>query len=165
MPKEQEEFRIGVEEILQALMFENWLRFYFLREEKNGEGETVLRMELPEKSLDKIRKLYPELLPLAEQLNHKIVDFESSRGAVLTWVLDNLDGKKLPRGLVKTVLESAAFSVRSQMFHAWAQLHEDQLDQGFVDFGTWKKLFEEWARTPAAIELAKRLANSEGSGA
>ena len=156
MPKAQEDFREGVEEILKAAMFENWLRFYFLKEE-NGNDEPVLRMELPEKSLEKIRELYPQLMPLAESLNHEIVDFESSRRAVLVYVLDQLDGKKLARGMARSVLESAAFQVRLQMFHAWVQLHEDQLDQNFMDFGSWQKLFEEWANTQPAKDLGARL--------
>lgn len=160
MPREQEEFRKGVEEVLQAAMFENWLRFYFLKEEEREDGESVLVMKLPEKSLEKIRELYPGLLPLAESLNNKVVDFESSRNAVLMYVLDHLDGKSLERGTIRTVLESAAFQVRLQMFHAWVQLHEDQLDQSFMDFGTWQKLFEEWAKSPAATELGGKLKDS-----
>lgn len=163
MPREQEEFREGVEEILQAVMFENWLRFYFLSEEKDDAGEPVLRMDLPDKSLVKIHELYPALYQLAEKLNHKVVDFETSRSAVLSWVLDNLDGKKLPTGMTRMVLESLAFQLRLQMFHAWVQLHEDQLDQRFMDFGAWQKLFEEWAKSPAAIEFAARLANAPQS--
>lgn len=159
MPREQEEFREGVDEVLKAVMFENWLRFYFLSEEKDVAGEPILRMELPEKSLAKIKELYPDLYSLAEKLNHKIVDFETSRSAVLAWVLDNLEGKKLLGGMTRIVIESLAFQVRLQMFHTWVQLHEDQLDQGFMDFGAWQKLFEEWAKSPAALELGARLAN------
>lgn len=162
MPREQEEFKSAVELILKAVMFENWLRFYFLVEE-NGENENddpKLRLELPKKSLEQIELRYPDLLPLAESLNGKLVDFESSRNAILAFVLDHLDGSKLKRGMAQTVFSSSAFQIRMQMFHTWVQLHEDQLDERFLDFATWQKLFEEWAKTPAALELAGRLLRS-----
>lgn len=166
MPKEQEDFKSAVEAILQVVMFENWLRFYFLVEEKPDKknDDTKLLLKLPEKSLEQIGRHYPELLPLAESLNNKAIDFESSRKAILTFVLDYLDGSKLQRGLAQTVFSSSAFQIRMEMFHTWVQLHENQLDERFIDFATWQKLFEEWAKSPAALELAKHLMQPENNG-
>ncbi len=49
MPKEQEEFRDAVEAVLRVVIFENWLRFYFIV----GKGEDErLFLEIPEKSMN-----------------------------------------------------------------------------------------------------------------
>ena len=37
MPKEQEQFQQAVVSILEAVMFENWLRFYFIAEKADAE--------------------------------------------------------------------------------------------------------------------------------
>ena len=37
-------------------------------------------------------------------------------------------------------------------------MHEDQLDQGFLEFGAWRKLFAQWRETSGGRELADRLA-------
>lgn len=153
MPQEQEAFRTAVYEILKVVIFENWLRFYFIVEAQDGS----LHIELPEKSLRKISELYPEYLPLAQSLNNKSIDFETSRAAVLTYVLDCLDGKKLAPRMAQTVFSSSSFQVRMQMFNAWVQMHEDQLDRGFLDFGAWLGLFEQWESGPGAKELAAKL--------
>lgn len=153
MPQEQENFQKAVDEILRVIIFENWLRFYFIVEGKDGE----IKLELPEKTLAKIAGLYPGYLPLAESLNGKTLDFETSRQAILMHVLDHLDGQKLPRGLADTVLSSSTFQTKLQLFNAWVQMHEDQLDQGFLDFGMWLGLFEDWAAGPGALDLARVL--------
>ena len=147
MPEQQEQFQNAVFQVLEAVMFENWLRFYFISEK-------------PEKGMERIKELYPHLLPLAEDMNGREVDFETSRRAVCTFVLDNLDGKSLPKDMTSTIFESATFQVQMQLFNAWVQMHESQLDQGFLEFGAWRKLFTQWRETPGAKELANRLAMS-----
>lgn len=153
-----EDFRRAVDEILKVVIFENWLRFYFI----NSEGDDEIKIELPEKTLDKIESLFPAYLPLARELNGKPLDFETSRNAILMFVLDYMEGKSLPRGLADKVLSSPEFQLRLRMFNAWVQAHEEQLDRGFMDFGTWAKLFGEWETGPGGQELAKRLAGAGG---
>ena len=153
MPAEQEKFQAAVAEVLKVVIFENWLRFYFIA----GDGDEDLRIELPEKSVQKITELYPDLAPLAEKLNGKAIDLESSRAAVLTFILDFLDGRKLERGLAQSILSSSTFQTGLQLFNTWVQLHETQLDQHFLDFGTWLKLFREWEEGPGGQEVAARL--------
>lgn len=157
MPKEQEDFQNAVTRILEVVIFENWLRFYFIVEEKAGDGAEILRLELPEKSVKKISELYPDLLPLAEQMNHRPVDFETSRTAVLTYVLNYLDGKSLSRGVAQMVFASATFQIKLQLFHAWIQAHESVLDAHFLDFGNWLDRFDKWQKEDVARELARRL--------
>lgn len=156
------DFREEVKQLLEVVMFENWLRFYFIKEEKgpqerNG-GETIrLTLEMPDKTLEKIKELYPALFPLAKELNGRNIDFETSRNAVITYIMEVLDGNRMPQGEAQRVLGSVIFQTELQLFHSWVQIHEIQLDKGFADFGTWKKLFEQWRNSPAAKELAENI--------
>lgn len=159
MPKEQEDFQRQVMLILEAAMFENWLRFYFIREAAE-DGQEKLELQLPDKSMERIRELYPALYPMAEKLNGRAVDFAVSRDAVLKHIMEHIDGQEMERGQAQRILQSQAFQIRLQLFHAWAQMHEDQLDQGFLEFGAWRNLFAQWLETPGARELAHRMAES-----
>lgn len=168
MPEAQKEFRDAVEQALEAVMFENWLRFHFIEElppdpaataDGNAREEAErLCIRVPEKAMARIGELYPRLLPLAADMNGRAVDFETSRRAVCTFVLEKLDGKTMPRDMAAVVFGSATFQIRLQLFHAWVQLHEEQLDQGFQEFGAWRALFGQWRATPGARDLAEKLA-------
>ena len=170
MPKEQQEFRDAVEQALEAVMFESWLRFYFIEEvppeparPEDGAANAAdaaerLVIRVPEKGMARIGELYPNLLPLAESMNGHEVDFETSRRAVCTFVLGHLDGKTMPRDMAAVVFGSATFQIQLQLFHTWLQMHEDQLDRAFQEFGAWRTLFDQWRATPGARELAEKLA-------
>lgn len=167
MPETQEEFRAAVEQALEAVMFESWLRFYFIQEldsdtpdgkiADGAEQEERLAISVPEKGMARIAELYPGLLPLANAMNGHEVNFETSRRSVCTFVLEQLDGKTMPKDMAAVIFESSAFQVQLQLFHAWLQMHEDQLDQGFQEFGAWRNLFAQWRNTPGARELAQKL--------
>ncbi|MBD5538853.1 MAG: hypothetical protein HDQ94_02500 [Desulfovibrio sp.] len=177
MPQEQKEFREAVEQALEAVMFESWLRFYFIEEvppeaakaegapTEATDGAERLVIRVPEKGMARIGELYPNLLPLAEGMNGHEVDFETSRRAVCTFVLGHLDGKTMPRDMAAVVFGSAAFQIGLQLFHTWLQLHEAQLDEGFQEFGAWRTLFAQWRATPGARELAEKLAVAAQGGA
>ena len=156
MPEAQEQFQKGVDAVIEAVMFENWLRFYFIEE-----GEE-LALRLPQKSLERIRDLYPSLYPLAEELNDHKVDFETSRSAVLRHIAEKIEGHAIPQGEAQKILQNGLFQRRLQLFHVWEQLHEDQLDQGLMEFGAWKSLFAKWLKTPGAGELAKKIGDPAG---
>lgn len=170
MAEERNEFHKAVEEALEAVMFESWLRFYFIEElpakDKGAEDKGAdapeagerLAIKVPEKGMARIAELYPNLLPLAESMNGHEVDFETSRRAVCTFVLSHLDGKTMPQDMAPVVFGSASFQIALQLFHTWLQLHEAQLDQGFQEFGAWRTLFAQWRSTPGARELAEKLA-------
>lgn len=156
MPEAQENFQKLIKSLLDIVIFESWLRFYFITETKEGGAEN-LRIELPEKSLAKIRELYPQFYPMAEKMNGKTVDFEVSRKAVLNHISEELDGKIAEKGETQKALQSATFQTRLNLFHIWEQLHEAQLDQGFADFGSWLELFGKWLATPAAQNMEKNM--------
>lgn len=165
MSEEKIGFKEEVKLILEVLMFENWLRFYFIKEEKikaedGGEEQDVLKLELPEKAINKIKELYPDLYPLAKEMNGRVIDFELSRTAVMAYVMEAIDGTKIPRGEAQRVLNSAIFQTDLQLFHTWVQMHENQLDQGFADFGAWRDMFSKWKESPQAINLAEDIMKS-----
>ena len=165
-----EEFQNAVLRILEAVMFENWIRFYFLTEKLDApveEGaEKPLFVAIPEQGMQRIRELYPELLPLAESLNGKEISFALSQQAVCSFVMEHLDGKVMPQRMAETVFDSTTFQTRMQLFNAWVQMHENQLDQSFMEFGSWRELFAQWCSTDQVKELATRMAapRAEGNG-
>jgi hypothetical protein len=124
-------------QILEVVMFENWLRFYFLSEKEGG----ALALAVPEQGLMRIRERHPQLVPLAEELNGKEVSFELSREAVCAFVAARFDGKAAP---VNVVLDGADFQLELRLFNTWVQGHEEQLDKSFLDFSAWTRLFEQW---------------------
>lgn len=158
MPEEQDRFQKQVSDILQVAIFENWLRFYFIHETSDNE----LELQIPAKSMERIDEHYANLALLAHEMNNKPITFETSRDTVLKHILAHVDGTKMEKGTAQKVLQSATFQTRLQLFHIWEQMHEDQLDQGFIDFETWKNLFIKWLHSPGAMELEKKLlANPE----
>ena len=159
MPEAQETFRNAISILLEAVMFENWLRFYFIAERPsdNGEDEPALLISVPDKGMKRIAEQASHLLPLAQAMNGREVTFEISRRAVCEYVLHHVEGKRLPTNQAAIVFESALFQVELQLFNTWVQIHEDQLDEHFLEFGTWRDLFDEWRQTPAARELSEKL--------
>ncbi|MBQ9452617.1 MAG: hypothetical protein IJU65_04910 [Desulfovibrio sp.] len=170
MPKAQEDFQHAVSTVLEAVMFENWLRFYFISEKYDApigeDGQPSLYIAVPTKGMERIGVLYPHLLPMAEAINGKAIDFETSRRTVCNFVLMHVDGKSIPRNMAAIVFESILFQIQLQLFNTWVQVHETQLDQNFLEFGAWQELFSKWRKTPAAHELAEKLSISlQGAGA
>ena len=115
---------------------------------------------------DKPFTYYRELLPLAESLNGKEISFALSQQAVCSFVMEHLDGKVMPQRMAETVFDSTTFQTRMQLFNAWVQMHENQLDQSFMEFGSWRELFAQWCSTDQVKELATRMAapRAEGNG-
>ena len=160
MPREQEEFKNVVNKIIEVVMFESWLRFYFItpmEEEIDGKQEEHLFLILSEKTLHKIEELYPEFLPLALDMNEKELSFELSQKAICTYVVQNIDGKITPRDSVGSIMDSMTFQTELELFHTWLDLHQDQLEQGFTDFGAWLELFRTWEKSPAGHELQEKI--------
>lgn len=146
-------FQQALQRILEVVMFENWLRFYFITEA----GEDGLALVVPEQGLMCIRERYPLLMPLVEELNGKEISFELSRRAVCTFVATQLDGKAIAADMANLVLDSAGFQLEIHLFNNWVQGHEEQLDKNFMDFSTWQRLFKEWRNSGKVQEWAASL--------
>ena len=149
-------FQQALQRILEVVIFENWLRFYFITEA----CESGLTLAVPEQGLMRIRELYPQLMPLVEELNGKEISFELSRRAVCTFVATQLDGKVMPADMANLVLDSAGFQLEMHLFNNWVQGHEEQLDKNFMDFSAWQRLFKEWRNSGKVKEWAAGLAGA-----
>ena len=167
MPEEQEKFQKNVDDVLEGVMFENWLRFYFLEEteEKDEKGEPKLVMNIPEKGMAKIKELYPRLYTLAEDVNGMPATFDVSRNAVCNYVLTELvkpgDGGA---SAMSSVIDSRAFQVKNQLFNIWVQGYEEQLDQQFLEFGQWQLIFSEWLKSDSGREIRAKIEMSAPTG-
>ena len=149
-------FQQAVRQILEVIMFENWLRFYFISEAEGGS----LTLAVSEQGVMRIREQYPRFMPLLEELNGKEISFELSRQAVCAFVATQLDGKTLPVNMADSVLDSAGFQLEMQLFNSWVQGHEEQLDAFFLTFLEWKRLFAEWRNSDKVKEWAAGLAGA-----
>lgn len=161
MSTQSEIFAQSVQHILEAVIFENWLRFYFITEKPLADTqEDALYIAVPEQGMARMRELYPHLLPLAESLQGKEITFDVSRTALCTYVVTELDGKRIPRNMSDTVFDSSTFQMEMHLFNTWVQAHEAQLDKGFLDFTAWKNLFQEWRASEAVQEWTAQLAGA-----
>ena len=160
MPEAQEKFQQAVKDVLSGVMFENWLRFYFISEvegEKDAEGNPKLAIVIPEKGMEKIKELYPRMLSMAEDVNGKEASFATSQSAVCTWVACEVDGKSVQQGTSQALVDSRAFQTASTLFNIWVQAYEQQLDQQFLDFGQWVKRFETWRASDQGKDMEMKI--------
>lgn len=142
-----------VDRIVKVVMFENWLRFYFIAEE----GDKLI-LRLPDQSVEQIKKRYPRFLDLAERLNNGEITHENSMKEVCLFISGGFDGNPLPEEVVSRAFESHAFQMELQLFGYWVQAHEEQLDATFLEFGEWERLFNEWKLSDEVREYRNKLA-------
>ena len=141
--------------ITEVVMFENWLRFYFIAEEG---GKLLLR--LPEKAMEQLKKRYASFYELAERLNDVEIDHNTSLKEVCLFVAGGFDGHPLPEDVISRVFESPRFQLELQLFSHWVQAHEEQLDAGFAEFADWQRMFNEWKSSDEVKEHRQRLMES-----
>ena len=153
MPEEQERFAKAIERMLEAVMFENWIRFYFLQE-ADGEPDRLF-VAIPDKGMERIRELFPEFAPMAESLNGREMTLEVSRAAVCGHIHDTLEGSLIPEGGMASHFDTHAFQAGLQLFNVWVQACEQLLDETFLDFGRWREEFAKWR----ASEHGQRIEN------
>ncbi len=141
-------FMRAVKDLTEVMRFESWLRFYFV----NPQGECV-RLEVPEKACEQIKVRYPSLCGLVDRLNDQEITYESSTRAVCEFVAETIDGQKHQAGSMERVFDSPEFKTEMELFHTWLDSHESQLEQGFLDFEAWTRLFEEWKNSDQVKEF------------
>ncbi|MFV0423045.1 hypothetical protein [Oleidesulfovibrio sp.] len=147
------EFGTAVKKIAEVMMFENWLRFYFINEEEDSK----LFIRVPEQAEERIQKDYPDVAGLLEFMNNKEITFETSRSAVCTFVATKLEGKSVRNDLTGRVFDSSVFQLQMQLFNIWVQSHEAQLDSSFMEFRTWLEMFEEWKKSDRVKEYVEEM--------
>lgn len=148
-------FADAVQKVLEAVMFENWLRFYFITERPDEPDKLFLA--IPDQGMKRIAEHYPQLKPMADTLNGKEIDFAASQRAICSFVMTELDGKRIPQQMSVTVFDSHTFQTEMHLFNTWVQIFEEHLDKGFLDFDTWKSLYARWRTSNEVKEAATRM--------
>jgi len=146
------EIEAAVGRVAEVVMFENWLRFYFISEE-----DDKLFIRLPEKALEQLKQRYKAFYDLAVMLNNEEIDHQRSLKAVCMFVSGGFDGRPLPDHVVAGVFDSPKFQVELQLFSNWVQNHEEKLDERFMEFSEWQKAFALWKDTDEVRKYAKQL--------
>ncbi len=154
MPEDQERFREAVDAMMDAVLFENWLRFYFLHQDGDEDPAKVI---VPERAMERIREGYGPLASMAEELNGREASLQSSRDAVCGYISRELEGSRIPRGEAASYLDTRAFQVSMQLFGVWVQAYEAMLDAQFLDFGQWREQFVRWRGSEQGKELERRM--------
>lgn len=149
------EFEAAVSRIAQVVMFENWLRFYFISEEEDEK----LFIRLPEKAMEQLKKRYGAFYGLAERLNGLEVDHNTSLNEVCLFVAGEIDSRTLSQDMINSVFDSNRFQVELQLFSAWVQAHEEKLDEAFMEFNDWLNQYEQWKLTDTVEAYRKKIAD------
>ncbi len=162
MPEEQQRFAKAVHRMMDAIIFDQWLRFYFLAErEVQGQEEPLFLVAVPDKAMEQIRQRYGTLTEIAEALNGREASLDHSRKAVVTFISRELEGTLVPAGGVPACMDSRAFQNTLHLFNAWIQAAEDMLDQTFMDFDQWRDAFAAYKDSEAGQRI---LAQMEAEG-
>ncbi len=140
-------------DITEVLRFENWLRFYFVKEQEDG----TLIVDIPEKELAVLQEQAKHLGSLAEQYDKMPLDYEASQARVCSHIALLYDGTKYPDGLVPGVLESRELKIENYLFGLWVSAHEEQLDKEFMHFTAWEEGFFSWRDMPETKSYVAKL--------
>lgn len=141
MKKHEDRINKGSAMIMDAVLFENWLRFYFLSISAENKNESIL--DVPKETSAKIQKQYPEFCAMLKTLDKKPADFARSRDAILGCCLQ----AGLEAATIQQIISSKEFSAKLQLFNDWVCRHEQHLEHEKRDFQIWRELFWEWAKT------------------
>jgi hypothetical protein len=139
-------------EILRIMMFEQWVRFYFL-EDREG----TLYVNVPEEARERIQEKQPDLLPLAEMMDGDDVTYEKCQATVCAFASSRLDGQKFAPDILPKAFDSKDFKVDLYMFQLWNRGHEKYLDERFHDFEEWEEMFSEWSKLEEVQQYREKL--------
>lgn len=130
--------------LLEIVIFEQWIRFYFIHAQEQPSQEDVgcEIFAIPAADLAKIHTFWPGLYPLALALNGKEVSFPVSQSAVCALILDRFG----PTGAegVEQILKSPQFASALECFNAWFAAEAGELDDEAPDFANWLARFRNW---------------------
>ena len=152
-----DDFKSVLNEVAEAMQFESWLRFYFLTQ---GEDETLV-MDIPADVQEAIQRDYALFWPLAEALQGKAIDYQTSMNEVCTFAARFLDGTRHRAGLVDKVFDSRDFKLEMYLFGLFLTGHEAVFDRDRLDFAKWREIFAAWK---ASDEVRDYLARATAPG-
>ncbi|XPV75860.1 MAG: hypothetical protein ACNI27_14650 [Desulfovibrio sp.] len=153
-------FDSASKEVLKVMIFETWLRFYFIKQD----GEE-LRIEIPEDVIEQIKKETPEHLGLAELMNNDTIDFEKSQATVCAHINAHLDGQKYETGMVMGVFDSKQFKIDHYLFTVWLKRHEQIFDEEMHSFPDWVESYYGWREMPEVQNYHKQLMETSPNAA
>ncbi|MDL2285629.1 hypothetical protein LJB93_02665 [Desulfovibrio sp. OttesenSCG-928-F07] len=135
---------------LNLVLFEQWLRFYFIAEE---DGKLFIRM--PEEWFEQAMHQHPELSPVAAALNNREIDHQAALNALCDNMMSGptaLDGQEWAE-----VLAGEEFRLTLQLLSFWLQAEEDALDKEILPFKEWCANFTVWQEQPSIKDYAARM--------
>lgn len=137
---------------LEALRYEQWLRFSFLKDSPGAEGAVLA---VPEDAARLSRCEQPHLVEILEELQGREISMERSREAIFRLL-------KKRFGLTEEALGEAAaalandvdFSRQIDFFQGWVQELADGEGQGEClnvapSFREWEEAFQSWLQKGA----------------
>nr|WP_321512862.1 hypothetical protein [uncultured Pseudodesulfovibrio sp.] len=145
----------AVKDALEVFQFDQWLRFYFVVE-KGDE----LRIEMPEEELDKIKETHPALHRFADMVNNAVTDYKRSQENVCSYVASRLDGQKYEATVLPQVFDNATFKVEMYIFNVWLKMHEQHLDEEYMNFEGWMEMYAEWNALDEVVGYRTKLLES-----
>lgn len=152
MSANNEMMQNAIQDISEMMQFENWIRFYFIREE-----DDKLYVRIPEEAKSRIAEDYPAYMELVETLNNNPIDYDTSMNTLCKQVVRVFEGDKYPYGISTDVFDSKDFQAEMHLFNIWVQSHEEQLDQAFMEFKKWREIFTEWKQDERVKEYHDKL--------
>ncbi len=119
-------------EIVEAVFFEQWLRFYFI--EEKGE-DFYWHMDDPEA----LREAWPQFAAIIS-LDGNQVEHQASLRAIYETLHERENGPALLK-TAEACLAEPAFLAELAAFPAWVATHERELESGSGDFTAWLQAF------------------------
>lgn len=150
----------AVEDVLDVLMFEQWMRHYYAVE-RDGR----LFLEIPSEVMDHVRAEYPQLFGLAEQLSGGEISYQRCQEAVCTFVAGNLDGAKYAAEVIGSVFDSRRFKIEQYLFNLWLKGHESYLDAAVRPFAEWREMYANWKKMDEVKDYILKLKAGVSSAA
>lgn len=145
----------AVKDALEIFQFDQWVRFYFVKQK----GEE-LWVEISEDVMADLKEKVPGLYAFAEMVNNAVTDYKRSQDNVCSFVAARLDGQKYEPSVLPKVFDNAGFKVEMYIFNVWLKMHEQYLDEEYMDFDGWMEMYEGWNSMDEVQEYRTKLVES-----
>ncbi len=142
----------AVEDASRVLMFDQWIRFYYVTE-KDGK----MYISIPQEQLDKIEENFSQYHSFAELVNNDELTYEKSQATVCAFIGARFDGRKYDPSIMTKVFDSKQFKVEMYVFNLWLKGHESHLDENWLDFSDWMEMYGEWKKMDQVKAYLKKL--------
>ncbi len=117
-------------------------------------------IEIPEDVLNQIHEDHPELHRLADLVNNAVTDYKRSQENVCAYVGARLDGQKYESTVLPQVFDNSTFKVEMYIFNVWLKMHEQHLDEEYMNFNGWLEMYDGWNSLDEVKEYRAKLVES-----